>query len=208
MPRTQDAREKPTPRSNIWANTSIKTSKPTQPRTMCTLKGMPTLDFTTRRTAPHIARWKKQERGRVGGLQPKPFHVPLKCMHLNRQCQHRKSTSTRHRHHKQPNNEEASHHKEPHDNNPYNSQNLEQKGNRSHMPPRTSMANITAHALPSGHGEKMKIGHPTNDPRPFLRQTRKTNSVTNPPFTRKAKPSTQTREEVNNIARSQFQWSH
>jgi hypothetical protein len=55
----KDAREKPTPRSNIWANTSIKTSKPTQPRTMCTLKGMPTLDFTTRRTAPHIARWKK-----------------------------------------------------------------------------------------------------------------------------------------------------
>ena len=24
------------------------------------------------------------------------------------------------------------------------------------------MADITAHALPSGHGEKMKIGHPTN----------------------------------------------
>jgi hypothetical protein len=129
-------------------------------------------------------------------------------MHLNRQCQHGKSTSTRHRHHKQPNNEEASHHKEPHHNNPYNSQNLEQKGNCSHMPPRTSMANITAHALPSGHGEKMKIGHPTNDPRPFLRQTRKTNSITNPPFTRKAKPSTPNREEVNNIARSQFQWSH
>jgi hypothetical protein len=59
----------------------------------------------------------------------------------------------------------------------------ERKGNCSHMPPRTSMANITAHALPSGDGEKMKIGHPTNDPRPSFRQTRKHNSITNPPFT-------------------------
>ena len=42
----------------------------------------------------------------------------------------------------------------------------EQKGNCSHMPPGSSMADITAHALPSGDGEKMKIGHPTNDPRP------------------------------------------
>jgi hypothetical protein len=175
---------------------------------MCTLKGMPTLEFTTRRTAPRITRRKKQARGRVGGLQPKPFHGPLKCMHLNRQCQHGKSTSTRNRRHKQPNNEEANHHKEPHHNNPYNSENLEQSGNCSHMPPGTSMANITAHALPSGHGEKMKIDRPTNDPRPFLRQTRKTNSITNPPFTRKAKPSAPNREEANNITRSQFQWSH
>jgi hypothetical protein len=60
-----------------------------------------------------------------------------------------------------------------------------QKGNCSHMPPKMSMANITAHALPSGDGEKMKIGHPTNDPRPSFRQTRKHNSITNPPFTRK-----------------------
>ena len=175
---------------------------------MCTLKGMPTLEFTTRRTAPRITRRKKQARGRVGGLQPKPFHGPLKCMHLNRQCQHRKSTSTRNRRHKQPNNEEANHHKEPHHKNPYNSENLEQSGNCSHMPPGTSMANITAHALPSGHGEKMKIDRPTNDPRPFLRQTRKTNSITNPPFTRKAKPSAPNREEANNITRSQFQWGH
>jgi uncharacterized protein YodC (DUF2158 family) len=50
----------------------------------------------------------------------------------------------------------------------------ERKGNCSHMPPRTSMANITAHALPSGDGEKMKIGHPTNDPRPSFRQTENT----------------------------------
>ena len=70
------------------------------------------------------------------------------------------------------------------------------------------MAGITAHALPSGDGEKMKIGHPTNDPRPFLRQTRKPNSITNPPFTRKAKPSAPNREEVKNIKRSQFEWSH
>ena len=76
------------------------------------------------------------------------------------------------------------------------------------MPPKTSMANITAHALPSGYGEKLKIGHPTNDPRPFLRQTRKPNSITNPPFTRKAKPSAPNREEVKNIKRSQFEWSH
>ena len=47
------------------------------------------------------------------------------------------------------------------------------------------MANITAHALPSGDGEKMKIGHPTNDPRPLFRRTRKHNSIANPPFTRK-----------------------
>ena len=132
---------------------------------MCTLKGMPTLDFTTRKTAPHIARCKRQARGRVGGLQPTPYHVPLKCMPLNRQCQHGKSTNTRCRHHKQPNIEEASHHKEPHHNNPYNSQNLEQKGNCSHMPPRTSMANITAHALPSGDGEKMRIELPYKRPK-------------------------------------------
>ena len=61
----------------------------------------------------------------------------------------------------------------------------EQKGSCSHMPPRTSMANITAHALPSGDGEKMKIGHPTNDPRPSFRRSRKHNSIANPPFTRK-----------------------
>ena len=53
------------------------------------------------------------------------------------------------------------------------------------MPPGTSMANITAHALPSGDGEKMKIGHPTNDPRPSFRRSRKHNSIANPPFTRK-----------------------
>ena len=90
--------------------------------------------------------------------------------------QHGKRTSTRHRHHKQPNNEEASHHKEPHHNKPIQLPKLGAEGEYcSHMPPGTSMANITAHALPSGYGEKMKIGHPTNDPRPFLRQTRKTN---------------------------------
>jgi len=61
----------------------------------------------------------------------------------------------------------------------------EQKGNCSHMPLRTSVANITAHVLPSGDGEKMKIGHPTNDPRPLFRQTQKHNSITNPPFTQK-----------------------
>jgi hypothetical protein len=53
------------------------------------------------------------------------------------------------------------------------------------MPPRPSLANITAHALPSGDGEKMKIARPTNDPRPPFRRTRKHNSITNPPFTRK-----------------------
>ena len=35
----------------------------------------------------------------------------------------------------------------------------------------------------------MKIGHPTNDPRPSFGQTQKHNSITNPPFTRKEKPS-------------------
>jgi len=49
----------------------------------------------------------------------------------------------------------------------------------------TSMAYITAHALPSGDGEKMKIGCPTNDPRPSFGQMRKHNSITNPPITRK-----------------------
>jgi len=47
----------------------------------------------------------------------------------------------------------------------------EQKGNCSHMPLGTSMAEINAHALPSGDGEKMKIGHPTNNPRPSFGQT-------------------------------------
>jgi hypothetical protein len=61
----------------------------------------------------------------------------------------------------------------------------ERNGNCSHMPPRPSLANITAHALPSGDGEKMKIARPTNNPRPSFRQTRKHNSITNPPFTRK-----------------------
>ena len=51
------------------------------------------------------------------------------------------------------------------------------------------MADITAHALPSGDGEKMKIDHTRNDPRPSFGQTRKHNSITNPPFTRKEKPS-------------------
>ena len=51
------------------------------------------------------------------------------------------------------------------------------------------MANIIAHALPSGDGEKMKIGHPTNDPRPLFRQTQKHKSITNPPFTQKESPS-------------------
>jgi len=65
----------------------------------------------------------------------------------------------------------------------------EEKGNCPHMPPGTSMAGITAHALPSGDGEKMEIGPATNDPRPSFGQTRKHNSITNPPFTRKEKPS-------------------
>jgi len=59
----------------------------------------------------------------------------------------------------------------------------EKKGNCSHMPLGMSMDNITAHVLPSGDGEKMKICHPTNDPRPSFRQTQKHNSITNPCFT-------------------------
>ena len=73
--------------------------------------------------------------------------------------------------------------REPQHNNPYSLGS--RRGSCSHMPPRTSMANITAHALPSGDGEKMKIGHPTNDPRPSFRRSRKHNSIANPPFTRK-----------------------
>jgi len=46
----------------------------------------------------------------------------------------------------------------------------EQKGNCSHMPPWMSMANITAHMILSEDGEKMKIDHPTNDPRPSFRK--------------------------------------
>ena len=64
----------------------------------------------------------------------------------------------------------------------------EQRGNFPHMPPGTSMADITAHALLSGDGEKIKIDHPTNDPRPPFGKTRKHNLITNPPFTRKEKP--------------------
>ena len=67
------------------------------------------------------------------------------------------------------------------------------------------MANITAHALPSGDGEKTRADDPTNDPRPLFRHTRTSNSVTNPPFTRKSNPSPhQKGEEVNNIPRSRF----
>jgi len=58
----------------------------------------------------------------------------------------------------------------------------EKKGNCSHMPPKTSMANITTHVILSGDGEKMKISHPTNDPMPFFRKTRKNNSITSPSF--------------------------
>ena len=75
----------------------------------------------------------------------------------------------------------------------------------SHMPPRTSMANITAHALPSGDGEKMRVDDPTNDPRPLFRHTRTSNLITNPPFTRKSNPSPHKqakREEKNNIEKS------
>jgi len=65
----------------------------------------------------------------------------------------------------------------------------EEKGNCPHVPPGTSMDDNTAHALLSGDGEKMEIGHPTNDPRPLFGKTRKHNSITNPPFTRKEKLS-------------------
>ena len=40
------------------------------------------------------------------------------------------------------------------------------------MPPTTSIANITAHVLPSRDGKKLDVDHPTNDPRPIFRQTR------------------------------------
>ena len=50
------------------------------------------------------------------------------------------------------------------------------------------MADITAHALPSGDGEKMKIGHPTNDPRPSFRRTLKHSLITNPSFIWKENP--------------------
>jgi len=58
----------------------------------------------------------------------------------------------------------------------------EEKGNCPHMPPGTSMADITAHALPSGDGEKMKIDHHTNDPRPSLGKTQKTQLDYQPTF--------------------------
>jgi len=67
------------------------------------------------------------------------------------------------------------------------------------------MANITAHELPSGDGEKMRADDPTNDPRPFFRRTLTNNSITNPPFTRKSNPSPHTKRggnEMKNIARS------
>ena len=48
-----------------------------------------------------------------------------------------------------------------------------------------SMANITTHVLLSEDGEKMKIYHPTNDPRSSFRQTQENNSITSPPFTQK-----------------------
>jgi len=65
----------------------------------------------------------------------------------------------------------------------------EEKGNYPHVPLGMSMADTTIHALPSEDGEKMEISHPTNEPRPSFGKTRKHNSNTNPPFTRKEKPS-------------------
>jgi len=67
----------------------------------------------------------------------------------------------------------------------------EKKGNCSHLPPKTSMANITAHVLLSGDGEKMKIDHPTNDPRPLFKQTQKNNSIFQPTFHTKIRPRNQ-----------------
>jgi len=57
------------------------------------------------------------------------------------------------------------------------------------MHPGTSIVDIKAHALPSGDGKKMKISHPTNDPNPLLGKTQKHNSIANPPFIWKGKPS-------------------
>ena len=67
------------------------------------------------------------------------------------------------------------------------------------------MANITAHVLPSGDGENMNVDHPTNDPRPFFKHTRTSNSIYQPTFHTKIQPLPPPKgEEVNNIARSRF----
>ena len=61
----------------------------------------------------------------------------------------------------------------------------------SNMPPRTSMANITAHMLPSGDGEK-KVDDPTNDPRPFFRHNRAKQLNYQPTFHTKSKSDKRT----------------
>ena len=48
------------------------------------------------------------------------------------------------------------------------------------------MANITAHMLPSGDGEK-KVDDPTNDPRPFFRHNRAKQLNYQPTFHTKSK---------------------
>jgi hypothetical protein len=50
-----------------------KPQKPTQGQTTCTLKGIPNLNFTARRIAPHIAQWKEQARGAAYNQNPSTF---------------------------------------------------------------------------------------------------------------------------------------
>ena len=69
------------------------------------------------------------------------------------------------------------------------------------------MANITAHELPSGDGEKMRADDPTNDPRPFFRRTLTNKSITNPPFTRKSNPSPHTKRGGNEKYSEEPTWT-
>jgi hypothetical protein len=98
----------------------------------------------------------------------------LECMHLLQQCQHGKSTSTTTNWHPRvPINEKAKPSRGattiPHKLHVHRKNG---KGFCLQVPPTTSIANITAHVLPSRDGKKLDVDHPTNDPRPIFRQTR------------------------------------
>ena len=76
--------------------------------------------------------------------------------------------------------------KEPHRATSSNSEDTERKGNSFHIC-------LPGQAWPTLPLMRYRVGmdvdDPTNDPRPLFRHTRTSNSVTNPPFTRKSNPS-------------------
>jgi hypothetical protein len=100
----------------------------------------------------------------------------LECMHLLQQCQHGKSTSTTTNWHPRvPINEKAKPSRGattiPHKLHVHRKNG---KGFCLQVPPTTSIANITAHVLPSRDGKKLDVDHPT-----MIRTSREPTNPTN-----------------------------